>query len=91
MSKYIDPKKIKLNSLTWIDGDGDILVPIVEVKKAIAQTPTEDVIEVVRCKDCVHLWGQMKNNAHYCHLKNGLNGLVTEEDFCSHGERKDKI
>lgn len=44
MARYINPEKIKLDSLTWLDGDSDILVPLVDVKKAIAQTPAEDVV-----------------------------------------------
>ncbi len=44
MERYINPEKIKLDSLTWLDGDSDILVPLVDVKKAIAQTPSEDVV-----------------------------------------------
>ena len=44
MERYINPEKIKLDSITWLDGDSDILVPLVDVKKAIAQTPTEDVV-----------------------------------------------
>ncbi len=41
---YIDSNKIKLDALTWLDDGNDILVPLVDVKKAIAQTPTEDVV-----------------------------------------------
>ena len=36
--------------------------------------PTVDAVEVVRCRDCVH-FGEC---------------LVTENDYCSKGERKEK-
>ena len=36
--------------------------------------PTVDAVEVVRCRDCVH-FGEC---------------LVTENDYCSNGERKEK-
>lgn len=45
--------------------------------------------EVVRCKDCVHWMSPTNDDAHYCELKYGLGGLVAEEDYCSHGERKE--
>ena len=46
-----------------------------------------DVVPVVRCKDC-------KNRTldsfggHCCKLHKGL-AMVTDESFCSYGERKD--
>ena len=87
---YIDPKKINLNSLTWLDGDSDILVPLVDVKKAIAQTPTEeDVVKVVRCINCEY-WDGMGYEGR-CEAP--TNGLIHEytnyDDFCSYGERRD--
>lgn len=65
MPKYIDPTKIKLNALTWTDGGEDILVPLVEVRKAIAQAPVEDVVAVVRCKDCVFRQALDHNRYNY--------------------------
>ena len=66
MERYINPEKIKLNSLSWIDGEGDILVPLVEVKKAIAQTPTENVIELP-CKvgDTLYIIGEITKQIVY--------------------------
>ena len=54
MPRYINPENIKLNSLSWVDGGEDILVPLIDVRKAIAQTPSEDVVAVIRCKECKH-------------------------------------
>ncbi len=45
MPRYIDVSKIKLVSIT-LDADGDALVSLSDVRKAIEQTPTEDVVEV---------------------------------------------
>ena len=49
--RYIDAGKIKITADTMI-ADGECYVPLLAVKQAISQTPTEDVVEVVRCKDC---------------------------------------
>lgn len=45
---------------------------------------TADVEEVVRCKDCVHKKHGIQGN--YCGL---TDFLIKDDDFCSHGERKD--
>ena len=57
----------------------------IEVLAEIAYAPTADVVEVVRCKDCV-----------YCDLDGRCeapeNGLIREyvkpNDFCSYGKRE---
>lgn len=56
--------------------DGDIL-------NVIENAPTADVVEVVRCKDCINY------NKRYseCTL-NGMN--LDENGFCSYGKRVDK-
>ena len=47
-----------------------------------------DVVPVVRCKDCKHFGG---HGACHCHAadENGTPIFVREDDFCSYGERKD--
>ena len=52
MGRYIDAEKIKVTADTMI-ADGECYVPLSAVKQAIARTPTEDVVKVVRCKDCL--------------------------------------
>ena len=56
--------------------------------KQIADAPTVDAMEVVRCKDCKY---SFKNNGH---VKDGcpivdVNIWMGDDDFCSYGERKD--
>lgn len=47
MPKYIDAEKIQFAGKTVYDPDyGDTLIPIKDVRKAIAQTPTADVQEI---------------------------------------------
>lgn len=54
----------------------------------IANAPTVDAVEVVRCRECRYRFG---NNGH---SKNGCpiidaNIWMDDDDFCSHGERKE--
>ena len=55
---------------------------------AIQETPAADVVEVVRCKDCIGKTAWYKN-AIGCNIC-GLSGMfvVEDNDFCSYGERR---
>ncbi len=58
-------------------------------------TPTADVVEVVRCKDCrkcdhsfpMKAIGEEAVEAWYC---NTFRQWRNPDDFCSYGERKEK-
>ena len=64
-------------------------IDIADVIKGIEDFPTEDVVEVVRCKDCKY------NNTIACptYIDN-MNGDATQilsgSDYCSRGERRGK-
>lgn len=57
----------------------------------LIEAPSEDMVKVVRCKDCIHYEARQKNHPwkssrKYC---NRQVILCTEpNDFCSYGERK---
>ena len=95
MSRYIDVDKIRVTIPSCVDDEGDVYVSLSDVRKAIAQTPTEDVIEVVRCKDCKH----NPQNGGECDRSITHTGrdYVCEVntyryigiDYCSYGERKE--
>lgn len=51
----------------------------------IANAPTVDAVEVVRCKDCKYL---MFSDC-YGECGQGHMGIVRPDDFCSYGERKE--
>ena len=92
MKRYIDANKITLRLERFEDEDG-LLVPVASVKKAISQTPTEDVVDVVRCKDCKSCRrqsDQFGNIEYYCQKMN-LHRYVSPCDFCSHGERREAL
>lgn len=48
-----------------------------------------DVVQVVRCKECKHFGGYGKCYYHAAD-KNGTPIFVCEDDFCSFGERRGK-
>ncbi len=59
------------------------------LKYLIADFPTVDAVEVVRCKDCVKL-----HTPHYlmwydCLMCGGQCDWVTDNGFCNAGERRD--
>ena len=44
----------------------------------------KDMVEVVRCKDCVNLYkGEFQSTCRYATY------IYSMDDYCSHGERKD--
>lgn len=54
-----------------------------------------DVVEVVRCKDCVYFKQSVsplcpQATAFICDFPYGLQRNVSENDFCCHGERKEQ-
>ena len=46
MERYIDASKIKLTGLTFEDINNEVYFSLSDVRKAIEQTPTADVVEV---------------------------------------------
>lgn len=51
----------------------------------IYTAPAADVVEVVRCKDCIY-WQHEEDVDFVC---NRHYGYRTSMDYCSHGERKE--
>lgn len=51
----------------------------------LEDTPAADVVEVVRCKDCKNLMF----SDFYGECSKGYMGIVSPDDYCSRGERKD--
>lgn len=87
--RYINPKKIDLK-LGALESDGELLIPLSAVRAAIAAAPSEDVVKVVRCKDCKysHRTFDTFGNLEYGCYKMNLHKYVSPVEFCSHGERK---
>ena len=64
-----------------------------KIQKLIADTPTVDAVEVVRCRECkYHYWEQEPchgKSVHYCKLPHMRGVEVFKEFFCYYGERKE--
>ena len=92
--RYINPKNIDLK-LGALESGGELLIPLSAVRAAIAAAPSEDVVEVVRCKDCEY-WQEesydtiTENRWGVCRQPLGdyRYSEVYENDFCSYGERR---
>lgn len=59
---------------------------LLRFEKAIKQAPAADVVEVVRCKDCIYYHRQIGYGFGQC---SKCRLMPYPEDFCSYGERKD--
>lgn len=69
------------------DPDSDRLVPVFAVDQSMIDVaPTVNAVPVVRCKDCVYSRSVKWNKKGYrvcpvSHME------ITDDDFCSYGER----
>lgn len=96
MAEYIDRELLlkDLETSIVVSGRNDVapleLRGVHKVIDRIKSAPTEDVVPVVRCKDCKYK-GWVQEPCHgktinYCKL---LDVCIQKTDFCSYGKRKD--
>ena len=92
MARYIDADEVKLNVqrnlMPNVDYDGTVTVENAEryFLNLLDNTPTADVVEVVRCKECKHSSFIKSCSKYEC--KKGCGSLKYSNDYCSYGERK---
>lgn len=97
MSRYIDADKLKekIEEIEWWN-DSTGFYDHIDIVHAydIDDTPTADVVEVVRCKDCKHLT-VVNNESAYARCEK--TGYIfwsfrtdTREHFCAYGERREQ-
>lgn len=91
MARLIDADKINYHDHTECTGHGDFETVRTVTDKEIAEIPTVDAVEVVRCRDCKHWDAETwfcDNHSTFDH--HGLEwNMFAPNDFCSYGERKD--
>lgn len=99
MKKYIEKEKL-IKSL-WDevnfyeeDTEYDIATGLSYAINAVENMPEEDVVEVVRCKDCIYFqdYNFFGLPVYYCmlHKEHDDYEFFTEHDnYCSFGVRKD--
>ena len=66
--------------------DGGCWIRYKMFENCIAQQPTADVVEVVRCKKCKHFEKMESEDSYFC---NKFGGYVKEDDYCSRGAKMD--
>ena len=73
-------------------GQDKMFVKVVE--QVIEDTPTADVVEVVRCKDCKRCYEKRtkrnKQLMRFCMRMDGNEYQVNANDFCSYGTPKER-
>lgn len=86
MSEYINRELAKASV------DFQDVKSAAQAKKAIDDVPSADVVEVVRCKDCMfyHKYKALEQCKRNPNWDSWDAPIVTETDYCSYGERKDK-
>jgi hypothetical protein len=82
MRRYINTDNIRITANTVKDENGEVFVSLTDVRKAIEQTPTADVVEVVRCEDCRHYHAE---KGGWCERHDFEFDV---RDYCCHGEKK---
>ena len=55
--------------------------------KQIADAPTVDAVEVVRCRECKHVVQNSHTRSRYCTVWRAVN-VMGDDGFCNCGERK---
>ena len=83
MPEYIDKEKLIRDLI-----DNRSFYPAI-VKSAVENAPTEDVVEVVRCKDCSYKQEtsiKCPEGVAWC---DKLHTCTHENHYCSYGERKE--
>ena len=85
MDKYGKGYILKGALLDAVDWDNDIekwTIRDDDLESLMAQK--NDVVEVVRCKDCKHS-NQYEGGCWYCEKYEGLFSAVNPNDYCSYG------
>lgn len=66
------------------------LAGLMDGETAIRQLPSADIQPVVRCKDCKYCdTGIDEDGNHFLKCLGWVYGGTKEDDYCSHGVRKD--
>ena len=84
----IDEFQYNHESNTWgVTKDGVIVLKpdtLDKLHETVKTMPAEDVVKIVRCKDCKHS-NQYGGGCWYCEKYEGLFSAVNPNDYCSYG------
>ena len=90
MKEYIERAAVKDEILSWaVCINHPELLRKEDTMYCIDNMPTADVVEVVRCKDCI--WRGREECAMFYRCDCGeQHTWETDNDFCSYGERREE-
>lgn len=96
MTRYIDENDFL--DLFYVASAGQDKAFIAAVEMVIADTPTADVVEVVRCRDCKYRYDDLCpmyyvdeiswDDDGWTETDHVVHDLTKDDDFCSYGERR---
>lgn len=92
MSRYIDAEialKTIDNYAKTVSTDGKVIVDAIRDIVGVI-TPTTDVVEVVRCKDCAYCRYVDNADIYKCDRRGYYSEEVKPTDYCSCGERREE-
>jgi hypothetical protein len=87
MPKYVDIENLDLRGLAVFDENLDVLIPLSDVRKALKMLPVADVVEVVRCKDCLYSYFNTSNETFSCQ-RTYPRRWVQEDDYCNYAKKE---
>ena len=84
--KLIDAKPLMQNGWHLVrTGESNTFL----ASMSLADVPTVDAVEVVRCKDCKHYLLPQGFCKHDRHDYQTMSVVQEDDDFCSYGERRE--
>lgn len=88
---YVDTEKVLETARDGYHSDfGRSMADLTSLREVLEDTPDEDVVKVVRCKDCIYKTvtedGEYNPEDIVCeyHMSDGFDS----DDYCSFGKRK---
>lgn len=82
MARYVDVNKVYDEAKNGYHSDfARCSADLTSLREVLEDTPTADVVDVVRCKDCCN--SEQCGNVLYCSY---FNHNVEENDYCSQGD-----
>lgn len=93
MRRYIDADAVLeliQEEFHKTDVNGEEQIGVLKCHRIVREAPTADVVEVVRCKDCIHReetsLKEIPKEVCWC---GKLGSMAHDKHFCSYGERRE--
>lgn len=87
--RVIDADGLRRRIVAFCTGCSTTYLTVENIVMMINQADTVDAVPVVRCRDCVNVQSAKINKKGF--LICPASGMeITDDDFCSYGERKEK-